>query len=94
MAAYQSSESNPFDQISDRDLGLSIFDGSDVGSDRSSRLLDLAHRSAILPLEESISGNLISDDFDATLTISMGYPRPDHHQRWLSEDRPFFVVPG
>lgn len=40
---------------------------------------------------------MVTDDFDgspSTLIISVGFPRPDHHQRWLSEDRPFLLVPG
>ena len=84
------------ERVSDLDLGLSIFHGSDIGAEKDERLQELAHRSAILPLEES-SGQAnpwIASDFDATLTISIGYPRPDHHQRWLSEDRPFLIVPG
>lgn len=80
------------EQISDRDLGLSIFNGSDIGLTKIDRLEEVAHRSAILPREEA--GPLVSEEFNATLTISMGYPRPDHHQRWLSEDRAFLIVPG
>jgi hypothetical protein len=84
------------EQISDRDLGLSIFNGRDIGMRKSERLQELAHRSAILPREEShlTSQQFLSEDFEAKLTISIGYPRPDHHQRWLSEDRPFLIVPG
>ncbi len=83
------------EKVSDRDLGLSIFNGGDVGASKIERLAELAHRSAILPLEESRS--MISDDFDgvgSNLIISIGYPRPDHHQRWLSEDKTLFLVPG
>lgn len=79
-------------KISDRDLGLSIFNGTDIGALKLERLNELAHRSAILPLEED--RGMAAEDFDATLTISIGYPRPDHHQRWISEDRPFLMVPG
>ena len=80
------------DQISDRDLGLSIFNGTDVGLEKTDRLLELAHRSAILPRDEM--SPLVAEDFNAELTISIGYPRADHHQRWLSEDRTFMIVPG
>jgi hypothetical protein len=82
----------PSEQISDRDLGLSIFNGRDIGMAKIDLLEELAHRSAILPREET--SPLLSEDFNANLTISIGYPRPDHHQRWLSEDRTFFIVPG
>ena len=83
------------EKIADRDLGISIFDGADIGASKVEKLTELAHRSAILPLEESRS--VITDDFDSspsTLIISVGFPRPDHHQRWLSEDRTFLLVPG
>ncbi len=83
------------EKIADRDLGISIFDGADIGANKVEKLSELAHRSAILPLEESRS--MVTDDFDgspSTLIISVGFPRPDHHQRWLSEDRPFLLVPG
>lgn len=82
----------PSEQISDRDLGLSIFNGRDIGMAKIDLLEELANRSAILPREET--SPLFSEDFNANLTISIGYPRPDHHQRWLSEDRTFFIVPG
>ena len=86
------------ERVNDRDLGLSIFYGSDIGAEKDERLQEIAHRSAILPLEELESNRhtnpWVSADCDATLTISIGYPRPDHHQRWLSEDRPFLIVPG
>lgn len=79
-------------QITDIDLGLSIFNGSDIGASRLEKLKEIANRSAILPLEEG--RNPIAPDFNATLTISIGWPRPDHHQRWVSEDRAFLIVPG
>ena len=80
------------EKIADRDLGISIFNGGDIGASKVDKLAELAHRSAILPLEQSRS--MITDDFDGNLIISIGYPRPDHHQRWLSEDKAFFLVPG
>lgn len=83
---------NSRDQITDLDLGLSIFNGSDVGILRAERLEQIAHRSAILPLPEDRSA--IAPDFRASLTIATGYPRPDHHQRWISEDRTFFILPN
>lgn len=79
-------------QINDLDLGLSIFNGSDMGALRLDRLKEIANRSAILPLDEDRVAT--APDFNATLTISIGYPRPDHHQRWISEDRTFLIVPG
>ena len=79
-------------QISDLDLGLSIFNGGDVGASRVERLREIAHRSAILPLPEDRS--VTTTEFNSTLVISIGYPRPDHHQRWVSEDRTFLIVPG
>ncbi len=79
-------------QITDLDLGLSIFDGSDIGASRIERLKEIANRSAILPLDQDRLAT--APDFNATLTISIGYPRPDHHQRWISEDRTFLIVPG
>ena len=84
--------SNVRDQITDLDLGLSIFNGSDVGIQRAERLEQIAHRSAILPLSDD--RNAIAPDFRALLTIATGYPRPDHHQRWISEDRTFFILPN
>lgn len=89
-ARFQSDE-----KITDRDLGISIFDGADIGASKVEKLAELAHRSAILPLEESRS--VLTDDFDGSsvdLIISVGFPRPDHHQRWLSEDNTFLLVPG
>lgn len=80
------------DQITELDLGLSIFNGSDVGAQRFERLDQIAHRSAILPLTED--RNAIAPDFRASLTIATGYPRPDHHQRWVSEDRTFIILPN
>ncbi len=79
-------------QITDVDLGLSIFNGSDIGASRIDRLKEIANRSAILPLDEDRVAT--APDFNAALTISIGYPRPDHHQRWISEDRTFLIVPG
>lgn len=79
-------------QITDLDLGLSIFNGGDVGAFRMERLREIAHRSAILPLAED--RNVTTSEFNSSLVISIGYPRPDHHQRWISEDRTFLIVPG
>ncbi len=78
--------------ITDLDLGLSIFNGSDVGAQRRDKLKEIANRSAILPLPQDRIPT--SPDFSASLTISVGYPRPDLQQRWLSEDRTIFLVPG
>lgn len=83
------------EKISDRDLGLSIFHGSDIGVSKIEKLQELAHRSAILPLPDARS--LTTTEFDThpqKLIIALGYPRPDHHQRWLSEAQSFFLVPG
>jgi hypothetical protein len=84
--------------IDDSDLGGIALDGSDIGLSKTERFHQIANRYAIYPLKnEIVDGRYLdygSDRFHANLTISVGYPRSDYHQRWLAEDQKFFIIAG
>jgi hypothetical protein len=84
--------------ITDIDLGLGIINGTDIGVSKSDRFHEISNRSAIAPLETEIKNGQIvkygEGIFNPDLIISIGYPRIDYHQRWISEGRTFFIVPG
>jgi len=84
--------------IVDSDLGGIALDGSDIGISKTERFQQIANRYAIYPPKnEIVDGRYLdygNDRFHANLTISVGYPRSDHHQRWLAEDRRFFIIGG
>lgn len=84
--------------IADLDLGLGIINGTDIGASKVDRFHEISNRSAIAPLETEIRhGQIVrygDGFFNPDLIISIGYPRIDYHQRWISEDKTFFIVPG
>jgi hypothetical protein len=84
--------------ISDIDLGLGIINGTDIGASKSDRFHEISNRSAIAPLETEIKNGQIvrygDGLFNPDLIISIGYPRIDYHQRWISEGKTFLIVPG
>lgn len=86
------------EQIEDIDLGPGILNPTDIGAVKGERFDEIEKRSAIIPRTDEVVENLARPyhhrSIDGDLIISIGYPRVDHHQRLLSEDRPFLIVPG
>jgi hypothetical protein len=84
--------------IADIDLGLGVINGTDIGARKSDRFHEISNRSAIAPLEtEFRNGQIVrygEGFFNPDLIVSIGYPRIDYHQRWISEDKTFLIVPG
>ena len=86
------------EQVKDIDLGPGILNSTDIGALKSERFNEIEKRSAITSRVDQ--GDGVSSrpypqrSVDADLIISIGYPRVDHHQRLISEDRPFLIVPG
>ena len=86
------------EQIEDIDLGAGILNPTDIGAVKGDRFDEIEKRSAVIPrldqADEISSSPYRQRTIDADLVISVGYPRVDHHQRLISEDRPFLILPG
>jgi len=86
------------EQIEDIDLGPGILNPTDIGAVKGERFDEIEKRSSIIPRTDQVNENPVRPyqqrSINGDLIISIGYPRVDHHQRLLSEDRPFLIVPG